>query len=73
VDPLDQVKDVVAPPCLGAGSWVQAGRLPGVRIPDDVAVEAVDGLALILGGLELGRVEPEGVVRATRVLLIRPV
>jgi hypothetical protein len=52
---------------------VQAGRLSGIVISDDVAVETVDGLTLILGGLELGRVQPQSVVWAARVFLIRSV
>ena len=73
VDPLDQIEDVAAPPGLGAGSRVQAGRLPRIGVADDVAVEPVHGLTLVLGGPELGRVQTEGVVWAARVSLIRPV
>ena len=73
VDPLDQVEDVAAPPGLGTGPRVQAGRLPGVGVADDVAVEPVHGLTLVLGGPELGRVQAEGVVWAAGVSLIRPV
>ncbi len=73
VDPFEQVKDIVASAGLGASARMQTGRLSGVRVTEDVVVEAVDGLALVLGGPELSRVEAQGVVRTTRVSLIRPV
>lgn len=73
MDPLDKVEFVVPPPYFGAGPGVQAGGGLGVCVPQDVAVEAVDGLTLILGGFELGRVQPECVVRTAGVLRVRSV
>src|SRR3569833_58092 len=45
----------------------------GVAVPRHIAGEAVDGLALAPAGLEGGRIETEGVMRAARVLGVGPV
>lgn len=54
VNPLDKIEDIMPSPFLCPASWVETSCFPSIRIPDDVVIEAVDGLALILGGLELG-------------------
>lgn len=64
MDAVGEVEGCVALACLLASQWEFLRSFLDVLVAEEGAVEAVDGGALVFRGLELGRVEAQGVVRA---------
>lgn len=64
VDPVDEIKGCIALAGLFPAQGEFLRSLLYVLVAEDKAVEAVDGLALIFGRLELCRVETKSIVRA---------
>lgn len=73
MDPFHKIKLTIPQARLLSRQRIPPGCLFRILVADDEAVEPVDCLALVPGGLELGRIQAKSVMRAACALLIRSV
>ncbi len=70
MDPLGDIKGRLTPLCFFARPRREAVSRLAVGISDYIAVEAIDGLTLVLSSTKGRSVKADGVMRTARVLLV---